>query len=344
MKPAISFAKVIRWLVLSLVAAPAFAEAPAAPAPAAAAKPTPFAVTVDRTKDEFCLVVVPDTQRYAAYFPEIFHSQFQWIRNSVDALDIKYVIHLGDIVEEGTDEEWRIADEAFSLIDGVVPYLVVPGNHDLDRAALHAGFRATTRFNAVFPPLRFAGRPWYGGHKGVTNDNNFGYFRAAGRQFAVLGLEYGPSDETLDWARTLVSNFDDLKVILVTHCYMYDDDTRVGPGDKYNPNDHGPDWNDGEGIWRKLVNQGDAIGMVLSGHIKGDGTGLLVSKTDAGSSVVQMLSNYQFLPHGGEGWLRILKFLPREKKLEVYTFSPWLGRFRDEPDQRFSVDIPGMFP
>lgn len=263
---------------------------------------------------------------------------------SCRALNVKYVIHVGDVVEEGTEEEWRMADAAFSLLDGIVPYTVVPGNHDLDRAALKAGFRATTRFNAVFSPKRFAGRPWYGGHKGVTADNSFGYFEAAGRQFAVLGLEYGPSDETLAWARTLVGNFDNTKVILVTHCYMYDDDTRVGPGDKYNPLDHGPDWNDGEQIWEKLVRQSGAIGLVLSGHIKGDGAGRLVSPNDEGAPVLQMLSNYQFMLHGGEGWLRILKFLPQEKKLEVYTYSPWLGKFRDEPDQRFGADVPGMFP
>ena len=340
MKHGISFAKIFPWLVFGITAAIAAGETPPV---ATVAKPEPFPVTVDPAKDEFCLIVVPDTQRYAAYFPEIFHSQFQWIRDASRSLNVKYVIHLGDVVEEGTDEEWRVADNAFAMIDGVVPYLVVPGNHDLDKAAFKAHIRASTRFNAVFPPLRFAGRPWYGGHKGVTNDNSFGYFKAGGRQFAVLGLEYGPTDETLEWARSLVSNFDNLEVILVTHCYMNDDDTRVGDGDRYNPHGSTFECNDGEEIWEKLVRKNGAFTMVLSGHIKGDGTGLLVSMTDDNTPVVQILSNYQFLPHGGEGWLRIMKFLPREKKLEVYTYSPWLDRFREEPDQRFSVDIPGMF-
>ena len=84
--------------------------------------------------------------------------------------------------------------------------------------------------------------------------------------------------------------------------------------------------------------------MVLSGHVKGDGTGLLVSRNDDGKKVIQMLANYQFLEHGGQGWLRILVFKPREGKLEVSTYSPWLDKFREEPDQRFELDISHLFP
>lgn len=302
-----------------------------------------FPLSVNREEGEFCLIVVPDTQRYAAYFPQIFRSQFAWIRDSVESLNIKYVFHLGDVVEEGEDYEWVVADEAFSLIDGVVPYMVVSGNHDLDRPAYKSGFRGTTKFNAVFPPARFEGQSWYGGSKGVTSDNSFGYFEAADQEFLVLGLEYAPSDETLEWANSLVSNHAQ-KVILVTHCYLYDDDTRLGEGDRYNPHKVNPAWNDGEQIWEKLVSQRDSFVMVLSGHVKGDGTGLLVSETREGNPVVQMLANYQFLSHGGHGWLRILKFVPAEQLMEVHTYSPWLDQWRQEPDQKFNQPIPAIFP
>jgi len=302
-------------------------------------------VTVDIPKGEFCLIVVPDTQRYAAYFPDIFRAQFRWIRDNAAALNIKFVAHVGDIVEEGEDHEWVVADESFSMLDGVVPYLAVPGNHDIARGSSKEGPRDTSKFNAVFSPWRFAGRPWYGGHKGVTNDNSFAYFEAGGQQFMVLGLEYGPTDDTLAWANHLVSNHaDQHKVILVTHCYMNHDDNRLGEGDKYNPHGANPAWNDGEEIWEKFVSRRKNVVMVLSGHVKDDGTGALVSTTRDDTPVLQMLANYQFLGHGGEGWLRILKFSPAEHRLEVFTYSPWLGRTRDEPDQRFSVDVPWMFP
>ncbi len=300
--------------------------------------PHDFPIQVDPAAGEFTLIVVPDTQRYAAFFPEIFLSQFNWISQVAEPLNAKYVLHLGDLVEEGSEAEWTVADRAFRLIDGVVPYMVVPGNHDYDRAAYKAGFRVASRYNAVFSPWRFRGRSNYGGQLGNTANNSFGYFQAARQQFLVLGLEYGPDDETLAWADSLVSNHDQ-KVILVTHCYMYDDDTRLGEGDKWSPKKSNPEWNDGEEIWNKLVYGNDNIIMVLSGHVKGDGTGLLVSDNEAGQPVIQMLSNYQFLTHGGEGWLRILKFEPNQGTIRVYTYSPWRKQFRSESDQEFSVPL-----
>ncbi len=301
-----------------------------------------FPVKVDRDSGEFCLLVVPDTQRYSAYFPQIFRKQFEWIRDTHESLNVKYVMHLGDIVEEGEEAEWRVADEAFSLIDGEVPYMVVPGNHDLDPEPADEGVRATSEYNAVFSPKRFEDRRWYGGNKGVMSDNSFGYFEAGGQEFMVLGLEFGPTDETLAWANSLVSNHDQ-KVILVTHCYMYDDDTRLGEGDEWSPHTKNPAWNDGEQIWEKLVFGKETIVMVLSGHVKGDGTGLLVSENEEGKPVLQMLANYQFLSHGGDGWLRILKFVPSAKRMEVFTYSPWLDAFREEADQRFSMEVPWLF-
>lgn len=296
---------------------------------------------VDRENEEFTLIVLPDTQRYALYFPEIFHAQTRWIKENLDELNTKFVVHVGDVVDEQTDQEWFVADRAFAELDDAVPYLVVPGNHDLEKDASGRLIRNTTKYNAVFSPHRFAGKSWYGGHNGVTNDNSFAYFEAAGQQFMVLGLEYGPSDETLAWAKTLIS--DHHQIILVTHAYMYDDDTRLGPGDRWSPKKSDPSWNDGEDIWEKLISRRDNVFMVLSGHVKGDGTGLLVSRTNDGAPVIQMLANYQFLEHGGQGWLRILHFQPAKGVLSVHTYSPWLKKSREEPDQRFNLDIAHVF-
>lgn len=305
--------------------------------------PVSSPVAVDRAEGEFTVVVIPDTQRYSAYFPRIMRSQFEWIRRNVSALNVQYVVHLGDVVETGAEAEWVLADELFSLLDGVVPYTVVPGNHDLDPVTGSARTRHTTRFNALFSPKRFLHQPWYGGQMGVTGDNSFGYFSAAGQSYLVLGLEFGPSDDALAWAASLASNVDSSKIIVVTHCYMYDDDTRVGQGDDSSPHKSNPQWNDGEQIWDKFVKRTSNVGMVLSGHIKGDGTGRLISTTDRGAPVLQMLSNYQFLEHGGQGWLRVLKFSPRTHSLRVVTYSPWLDRVHANQDQSFEVSIPWMF-
>ena len=301
-------------------------------------------IAIDPGRGEFTLVLLPDTQRYALHNPAMYFSQTNWIRDNVAALNIQFVIHLGDIVDDNTDAEWRVADQAMGVLDGRVPYMVVPGNHDYElHPEKHWRMKLAPKYNAVFSPLRFRDQRWYGGHMGTTNENNYCFFSAAGREFMILGLEFGPSDEVLKWAGDLVRAHADKKVIVATHCYMYDDDTRLGPGDDFSPHKSQESYNDGEQMWEKFVRHHPNIFMVVSGHVKGDGAGRLTSKGDHGNLVHQMLSNYQFLESGGDGWLRILKFQPGERKLIVRTYSPWLKKFYDDPQQSFELELEKEF-
>ena len=121
---------------------------------------------------------------------------------------------------------------------------------------------------------------------------------------------------------------------------MYLDDTRMGPGDRWSPHRYGPpDSNDGEDIWEKLVRKHKNIFLVLSGHVCGDGTGTLTSQGDHGNIVHQLLADYQdATPNGGNGWLRILRFSPRNDKIHVRTYSPWLNAMSQAADQCFDLD------
>ena len=55
------------------------------------------------------------------------------------------------------------------------------------------------------------------------------------------------------------------------------------------------------------------------------------SINSAGSEVYEMLANYQSYENGGNGWLRVIKFLPGEgenglDRIKVETYSPDPGR------------------
>lgn len=311
-----------------------------APLPAADAVRASDVLAVDPDRGEFTLVLLPDTQRYAKSNPAMFFSQTSWIRDHAAALGLRFVIHLGDIVDDYSDREWRVADEAMGLLDGAVPYTVLPGNHDFEQTADgKRRIKLAPKYNAVFPPLRFRRQPGWGGHLGTTNENNYSFFSAAGRDFLVLALEFGPTDEVLEWAARLVRAHPEKHVIVATHCYMYDDDTRLGPGDDYSPHKSDPKWNDGEQMWEKFVRHHPNIFLVVSGHVKGKGVGRLSSRGVHGNTVHQMLSNYQHLESGGDGWLRVLKFVPGERKLQVRTYSPWLKKLHDHPEQSFDLDL-----
>ena len=95
-----------------------------------------------------------------------------------------------------------------------------------------------------------------------------------------MGLEFGPTDEVLEWASRLIRAHADKHVIVATHCYMYDDDTRLGPGDDFSPHKSDRAWNDGEQMWDKFVRKHPNIFLVVSGHVKGEGAGRLTSQGD----------------------------------------------------------------
>jgi len=52
----------------------------------------------------FTVVALPDTQIYADDHPELFDAQTTWIADQADALNIAFVTHLGEVVNNGPNE------------------------------------------------------------------------------------------------------------------------------------------------------------------------------------------------------------------------------------------------
>ena len=87
--------------------------------------------TASTDEQNFSIVVLPDTQHYSECYPGIFTNQTQWIVDNQDRLNIKFVIHEGDIVEDAdNDTQWMSANKSMSVLDGKIPYGILPGNHD----------------------------------------------------------------------------------------------------------------------------------------------------------------------------------------------------------------------
>ncbi len=263
---------------------------------------------------DFSVVILPDTQFYSEKFPGNYVAQTEWIKKQQKTMNIRFVIHLGDLVQNPTvEKEWLVADRAHAVLDGVVPYSVLPGNHDMKD-------RDTTLYNKYFSPKRFQDRDWYAGHEGATNDNNYCIFKVSGMKFLVLSLEYSPDADTLKWANKVLAENSDCRSIVATHSYL-SRDIRTPAGDR---------------IWKHLVRKHKNVFLVVCGHI--GGTNLIEAAGDAGGKVVQMLVNYQKEPNGGDGWLRILRFSPSRNKIIIRDYSPTLDKYRDGPAANFSLD------
>ena len=286
-------------------------------------------------KDFFTVIVLPDTQYYSERHPAIFKAQTEWIKANVEKENILFVLHLGDITNNNVQAEWDNADAAMSLLDGVVPYSLAVGNHD-------TGHWSDTRdlklYNENFPASRYEQYDWYGGHMEGGNQNHYCFFEFGDFKFMTIALEFGPTDETLEWANGVVAAHPDCMVIVTTHCYMNCDDTRVGNEDRGRPQNYPIKGNDGQMIWDKFVSKHSNIFLVLSGHIVcRESAGKLIDTRADGSRVIQILANYQDRANGGNGWLRILRFYPGQDVFNVTAYSPFLDRYNDGIEHTFVV-------
>lgn len=297
-------------------------------------------------ENAWSIVILPDTQYYSETYPGLFELQTTWIRNNAERLGVQYVLHLGDVTNHNVDQEWENASAAMAILDQKVPYAICPGNHDSGNNGW-AGDRST-KLDTYFPYERLAG---WSGIAGVKTQgrmsNTYHLFQAPDNsRWLILTLEWGPTDETLEWASGILRQHKDRNAILITHAYMYHDSTRYdweqkGKEQEWNPRSYPttPGGNDGQDIWNKLIRRHENVFLVLNGHVIGDGTGLLISENDAGRPVIQKLVNYQspIQEIGGSAWLRVMTFSRESAKITCWTYSPLFKKYKMEEDQLFEL-------
>ncbi len=273
--------------------------------------------------ENFTIVVLPDTQFYSESYPGIFDNQTQWIVNEQENLNVVFVTHEGDIVNQNAVAQWQNANRSMSKFVDNVAWGVLPGNHD---GAASGG--SLTNYNTFFGYSRFAGEIWYGGHYLSSNANNYELFSGGGDDYLIFHFQYQPSDAVLAWANSTIVGYPDRRVIVVTHDYLNVDGSRTTEGNH---------------IWSSFVApHADQVMLVLCGHNHGEARR---SDTVNGFVVPQLLADYQAGTNGGNGFLRILKFCPTQDKIYVTTFSPYLNSYDNDADSKFTLnyDMSGGF-
>lgn len=287
---------------------------------------------------DFSIVLLPDTQNEAQFFPQVLDSQTQWIADNRTRLNIRAVLGLGDIVNDGASPEQQgNADLAFKTLDAAgIPYFLAIGNHDYDGGE-DAGVvaRSVSGFNRWFGPSRYAGKSYYKGNfPSGSNENFYGVLTINGQQYLILVLEFIPRTESLDWAASVVKANPDKEVIVVTHSFIFVDNTTV---DRCDTEDKPRADNDGEQTWEAFVSKYPNIIMAVSGHLTA-GNGARHSELGVNGNLVNsMFSNYQELAHGGDGWLRLLTFHPDANTISVKTYSPYLNSYWIDDANQFTV-------
>ncbi len=297
------------------------------------------------TPGSWVLAVLPDPQVYTLLWKGLFHLQTVWLAENAKKYNITYVLTLGDITDNNLKESWQEADKALSRLDGIVPYAIVLGNHDFGEKGRTTD--RTTLANDFFPPSRFKKWPTFGGVMEEGHiENNYHLFKAGGEKWLIIDLEFGPRNKTLEWADKILTKYPRHKAIIATHAYLYSDSTIYDwaqKGDKQLWNPHvypiKDDTNDGQEMWDKVIKKHSNVSIVINGHVLHDGLGFLASKADKGNTVNQMLVNFQMHNYGGEGWLRLLEFLPDKKTVQVRDYSPLYDKWNTGPDNQFTFSL-----
>lgn len=269
------------------------------------------ATLVETAETTFNLAVIPDTQ---AETNEAANARFlgrtNWLAANKDALDLRYVLHTGDIVNWGwlDQPQYDRATAAMDkLTDASIPYNVSVGNHDtravgwngvsgstgyggsaymynpecpsrLGAAECYSWLlvRHTEELNDNFPTSSIGGLG--GTFESGKIDNNFSTFKAAGRKWLVLTLEFAPRTAAVNWAKSVVEAHPDYNVIVQTHYYIEGNGVISSSNAGYGSNS-------GSYVYNNLIKKYANIKLVFSGH-----TGSASSRVDTGSAGNKILT------------------------------------------------------
>ena len=312
------------------------------------------------------LILLGDPQGYVKYDlnQPLFELCTAWIADNVRHLNIQAVLCTGDLVEQNDNnaldrrmlnqtsrQMWESVSRAFGRLDGVVPYVISPGNHDY-------GFKHSEDIHTFFPDYFTAERqgpvlldhlvsecPNREGRASLENSATRYTLPGWDHALLVITAEFTPSGKVLDWARGLCERYKDDYVVFLTHSYMKCA-ARCGNARVTGKEGYGLCQDDdnhfGQEIWDLLVNEVPNLRLVLCGHHAhsdfrktgkdnyAENMGWRVDRNKAGKEVGQMMFNVQTLGggwegNGGDGWVRILEFLPDGKTLRFHTYSPLFG-------------------
>jgi hypothetical protein len=273
--------------------------------------------TVVEYGEPFSLVVVPDIQYVTLGYPEILTATTEWIVDERDEQGIAYVLQEGDLTHENSPAEWTAADEGFAVLDGVVPYALCVGNHDMDED------EDTSLFRGTFPPSRFEDSGLGGTRAPDVMDDAWFEFTAGGVDWLVLSLTYNPSEDAIAWADGVAADHPDHRSIVLTHAYLGPSGERTFLGER---------------IWLGLVSRHRGMTFVFNGHYVDGEAAYLASEGDHGNTVHQLFANFQDRPFGGAGLVRILALDPAAGEVSVTTYSPWLEFFESDEAHEFLLE------
>ncbi len=271
----------------------------------------------------FSIAIIPDTQGEVngntAINRRHFLNRTLWLADQQDELDLRCVVHTGDVVNWGDADHSQlvIAAEAMEVLPNAgIPTVITLGNHDTAAVGVGGGaadstqtkvrVRDTSAFNSYLPISKYKGLvPFETG----KIDNSYLTFEACGTKWLVIALELWPRDVAIKWAEGVIKSKPDHNVIISTHSYLNSDGT-IYQGKDYG--EQSPQY-----LYDNLVKKYENIKFVLCGHV-GDSR----VRTDTGvngNKIVSLLGCF----HASTNPVKILNIDVNKGEISGYVYVPF---------------------
>jgi len=242
-----------------------------------------------------------DTQNISRHQPEVFNAMRDWILDNREKENILFVAHTGDVVDGFSPTMFENAANALVPLFETLPGMVVSGNHDISKSGSQYYFLQQPYAQLV----QKEGQTYQDGAAAYVT------FHACDTDFLVFGLGYGVYCPA--WVNEIIAQHPNHVVIVIMHKGLQED---------------GRFFTEARALYREVMPHCPTFRLLLCGHMRGtltrtdwfddDGDGVQER------SVTSMMFNYQDDRVDGLGFMRLLRFDPLTRSIEVCTYSPWL--------------------
>ena len=267
------------------------------------------------TDYEFSFMVIGDTQIVTRWDESGLGKIYDYVISNVQKKKVKHVMGLGDITDADKDWEWKRATKQIARMDGVVPYSIIRGNHDIYSTRNHPDNTSKKdSMNYESPFDEFYGAedsPYakqytyfydYGeGKENFRARNTVHFFSSSSRDYMVVALDYGPNDDILAWANGIIEAHPYHNVIITTHSYLQKDGTTLDAGEPVCPTRDFKDSNNGDNLWNELISKHKNVVMVLCGHMSCEDVLMVKREGENGNEVTQFLIDPQGMDTNPDG-------------------------------------------
>lgn len=275
------------------------------------------ALDTPRSEYDFTIAWESDTQYYNEQFFQHQTAIHDYVLAQQENQNIQYLIHTGDIVDDYDQPyQWANADPEYARLDDAgLPYGVLAGNHDVG-----SGLSDYSQFSRFFGQARYESNPWYG-ESFQDNRGHYDLITAGGIDFVMLYMGWDPQLDAIAWMNEVLAKYPERVAVINLHEFML---TTGGLGPVP------------QQILDEVVATNPNVRMVLSGHYHDAFTRVDQFDDDGDGSpdrdVYSMLFDYQGLPEGGLGYLRLMQFDNEGQSMRVRTYSPSLDVYNsDDP-------------